>query len=118
MATVIVRVTNSNDQTTALRLEEGGSLLRHLHTQVRRGDLKSVEIDGAGQTTPETPDPDAVPDGNIDEVVAWVRGAPDHEDPADGWDQRARLALDAEIGADKPRSTLLDLLEPLAGGDA
>lgn len=51
-----------------------------------------VEILGE---TPE-PDPDVVPDGTADEVLAWV-----------GDDQtRAAEALDAENTREKPRSTL------------
>jgi hypothetical protein len=54
---------------------------------------------------PETPaeepaDPDAVPDGTVDEVLAWVG-----DDP-----ERVRQAMAVEVGRDKPRSTLIDAL--------
>jgi hypothetical protein len=55
-------------------------------------------------------DPDTVPDGTIADVVAWVRGAPEDEPAADGWEVRAQRAFDAETAAGHPRSTLVDLL--------
>jgi hypothetical protein len=54
--------------------------------------------------TPPEQQVEPVPDGTIDEVMAWVG-----TDPA-----RARQALDAENAKPSPRSTLVSQLEPLA----
>lgn len=44
-----------------------------------------------------------VPKGNVDDIVAWVRGSAPDEEPAEGWDERAQEALDAELaGKDRP----------------
>jgi hypothetical protein len=62
-------------------------------------------------------DPGAVPDGTINDVIDWVRGAPDGDEPTDGYQDRARQALDAEtVSRENPRSTLVDALEQIAGG--
>lgn len=60
---------------------------------------------------------DEVPTGRIDQIVAWVRQAPDGEYAADGWPERAQAALDAEMAkGERARSTLIDTLtEALAG---
>jgi hypothetical protein len=64
--------------------------------------------DDSGSTT----DPDAVPDGNIGDVIAWVRGGPVDQEPVDGWDERAQRALDTEVEkGNEARKTLVDLLE-------
>lgn len=59
-----------------------------------------------GHTDPDLLD--IVPDGTVDEVLAWVnvRGVEgDH-----GWQLRARLALQAEEASDHPRK---GIIEPL-----
>lgn len=61
-------------------------------------------------------DPGAVPDGNITAVVDWVRGAPDGEDPTDGYQERAAQALEAEQNSAKPRGSLVDALTLIVGG--
>lgn len=60
-----------------------------------------------------TGDPSAVPAGSVDDVTAWVRGADTDDAPADGWQDRARQALDAEQASAKPRKGLVALLEGL-----
>lgn len=67
------------------------------------GEPESEELDGG----------DGVPAGTIAEVSAWVRGSADADDPADGWDERARQALAAEQASDSPRSTFVAQLEAL-----
>ena len=48
------------------------------------------------------PDPDAVPDGNIEDVLAWVHGGEAGDEPTEGWRDRAERALQAEeTGADR-----------------
>lgn len=80
------------------------SLRRHLD----RGWLEKVAAPAAPETEtePET-DPDAVPTGTIDEVLAWV-----------GEDRvRAEQALEAER-ANQKRTTLVGQLEKLAAPSA
>ena len=57
-----------------------------------------------------------VPDGTIGEVVAWVRGADENSEPADGWHDRARQALEHELAkGDDARSRLVKLLNEVVG---
>lgn len=67
------------------------------------------------EPTPASVDPDGVPSGSIGDVTAWVRGATDDEAPADGWHERATLALETERAAGTPRTTLVALLESVVG---
>jgi hypothetical protein len=67
------------------------------------GLVAEVEVDAAAVEQGDTADPNAVPDGTADEVLAWVG-----DDPA-----RAARALVAEKIAEKPRTTLLDKLAKL-----
>ncbi len=46
-----------------------------------------------------------VPDGTVDDVLAWVDVA-----GRGGWPERARAALDAEQGSDHPRKTITEPL--------
>jgi len=62
-------------------------------------DEPAAELEGSDD------DPDEVPAGTADEVLAWVGEDRD----------RATRALQAEQGRDKPRSTLSAQLEKLAG---
>ena len=63
-----------------------------------------VELDAA----PDQGDPEAVPDGTIDEVLAWVGEDAD----------RADRAADAERArGDRVRKTLLEKLAEVAGGE-
>lgn len=59
-----------------------------------------------------------VPDGTVDDVLGWVHGGPEPEgDPADGWEDRAAAALEAEHAkGDKARSTLVERLTSILGG--
>ena len=68
---------------------------------------------------------DSVPDGKVADVVDWVRGGPEDEEPTDGWPERAAQALAVETAKDKPRSSLVELLTELVvvdelgeGGDS
>ena len=54
---------------------------------------------------------DAVPDGNVDAVVGWVRAGDSDYDRA----LRAEAALEVEAQRDRPRTGLTDPLERLAG---
>lgn len=69
-----------------------------------------VDASAAGPGPAEDPGPEVVPDGTAPVVLAWV-----HEDP-DRLAQRARLALDVELGkGDGARKLLVTALERLAG---
>lgn len=90
-----------------------GSQLDALVSLVDTGRI--VVVSGADDS--ELPEPtdyewdDEVPTGTMDEIVAWVRQAPEDEIASDGWPERARAALDAELSkGDKARSTLIDTL--------
>lgn len=75
-------------------------------------------VDEVPASTGEPGDDGAVPDGTIDEVAAWVRGSLDDEPPAEGWDVRARMALDVELArGDAARKTLVALLRSVLGDD-
>lgn len=65
---------------------------------IQPGEWASTQGDGSGEPLPE-----AVPDGTIDEILAWVDGNP----------ERALQAYEVEETRDKPRSTLLAKLEEL-----
>lgn len=79
-------------------------------------ELVGGPLAGPGPDAPETPaqtpeelagelTPGGLPDGTVDEVVAWV-----------GNDQaRAQLALDAEQAKDSPRKTAVAALEQVLG---
>lgn len=66
-------------------------------------------VDADGPAKEDTPEPDPavedVPEGNAETVLGWVGDNPD----------RAELALEAEHGRDKPRSTLVAKLVALTG---
>ena len=96
-----------------------------LAAQIRKGDLVVLTDDGqlggeaqideflgVSVASEDLSDPDAVPDGNVAAVIDWVRGATAGADPADGWEDRAQRALDAEH-AGKDRSSLVEKLEEI-----
>lgn len=57
---------------------------------------------GDGEELEDEPDEEAVPEGNIEEVLAWVHGGEPGDEPTEGWRQRAERALQAEeTGADR-----------------
>lgn len=67
---------------------------------------------------PEVGDPDlddavdaapGVPDGSVEDVLAWVFG--EEEDPLEGWEDRAAVALAAEDERPKPRKGVVEALE-------
>lgn len=59
-----------------------------------------------------------VPDGNVDQVLTWVRGAPSGEDPTEGWEARAQAAIDAEVTSGDARKGIVDpLTDALAAED-
>lgn len=70
-------------------------------------DPPPASVDGDQDQDPVADEPadGEVPQGNAEEVLAWVGDDPD----------RARLALDAEQARDKPRTTLAAKLTKLAG---
>lgn len=71
-------------------------------------DSSSLDREKVAAALVGTPDPDAVPDGRIEDVVAWVGDDPD----------RARRALDTENATSRPRVTLVEHLEVIAAGGA
>lgn len=61
-------------------------------------------------------EPEGLPDGSIAEVTAWVRGADEDDEPAEGWHERAVEARDAELAkGDEARSSLVKLLNSVVG---
>ncbi len=94
--------------------EDGTEARRNFDAHVASGFLTVLDAPATdtGAAGPER-DPDAVPDGSVADVTVWVRGAADDEPPADGWQDRARLAYDAEQARPKPRTGLVRLLEGL-----
>ncbi|MFJ8818202.1 hypothetical protein [Amycolatopsis thermoflava] len=66
-------------------------------------DAKEPEV-----VTPAGADPEEVPDGTAADVLAWVNEQPESAP------ERARRALEAENGKEKPRSGLVAQLEKLA----
>lgn len=53
----------------------------------------------------EAPDaPPTVPEGTVDEVLAWV------DQGTDGWPARAQAAIDTEDASDHPRKTITEPL--------
>jgi hypothetical protein len=79
----------------------------NLQRHIERGWVEEVDDSTPAEALAPGPvavvDPDAVPVGTADEVLAWVG-----DDPA-----RAARALVAEKIAEKPRTTLLDKLAKL-----
>lgn len=59
--------------------------------------------------------------GNVEAVLAWVHGTTVDGDPndapAEGWQDRALLALDAEHARDKPRAGVIAPLERALADD-
>lgn len=54
---------------------------------------------------------DGVPEGTVPTVLDWVRGAPEGDDPTDGWQERAEAAIAAEYARDgRPRQGIIDPL--------
>lgn len=96
---------------------------------VIEGPGPAVPIDGADLDRPQlgdaipigdalTPDDEeAVPDGSVDDVIDWVRGAPAGDDPVDGWEDRAQRALDVEF-AGKGRKGIVGKLEEILAAAA
>ena len=84
--------------------EEAALNDRYLRDRGRDAEAdRALELRGG---TPTGPSGDAVPEGNIDEVMAWVG-----DDPA-----RAQQALDAENDSANPRVTLVESLEAKIAG--
>jgi hypothetical protein len=59
----------------------------------------------------EAPTPIEVPEGSVDELLAWVHGGDSGSTPTDGWQDRAKAALDVEKAGESPRKTLVEPLE-------
>lgn len=54
--------------------------------------------------------------GTVEDVVEWVRGGPEGTEPTEAWAVRAKLALDGESAAARPRKSLVAALtEALEG---
>lgn len=70
----------------------------------------------------DTPVPAAdneVPVGSVPDVLTWVFGAPDSDEHADGWEDRAWAALDVENGpAGRHRKGVIDRLRSELGYDS
>lgn len=83
------------------RLDYGAQVVRRVPPAPKDADAVA-----AGETAGEAPTPDPYPeDGTVDDVVAWV-----------GYDpERAKAAITAEHGRDKPRTTLLEQLSERTG---
>lgn len=108
--TVQVRYESGHVQT--MDVPELGTVARDLFDDhVAKGRYTILDGDPAADVTPA--DPSAVPSGSVADVTVWVRGGDDDSDPVDGWQDRARQALDAEQVAPKPRKGLVALLEGL-----
>lgn len=108
-----VRVRGEGGAESVVDVPPPGTHRREVFDEFVAKGILVVLDDPTSADTPERPapaDPDAVPDGTIGEVVDWVRGAPEGEDPADGWSVRAGLALEAEAAKPEPRKTLVKLL--------
>jgi hypothetical protein len=76
--------------------------LAYLETRGRMWELEQAKA-ALGVSGDAPPAGDGVPDGTVDEVLAWV-----------GSDKaRAQKALDAEDEAEKPRTTLVEALEAM-----
>lgn len=87
--------------------EEARANLEYLDTRGRTWELEQAKrliLENSGKSAPSAaPSGDEVPEGTVDEVLAWVGDDKD----------RAQQALDAEEDSDKPRSTLVEALEAL-----
>lgn len=88
--------------------DEARANLEYLDTRGRTWELEEAKrliLEKAGKSAPSDAPPagDEVPDGTVDEVLAWVG-----DDKA-----KAQQALDAEEDADKPRTTLVEALEAM-----
>lgn len=73
----------------------------YFHDPFRAGRVDSEEA--VADSTPKEPEKPTAPTGTSREILAWV--GDDKE--------RAQLALDAELAADRPRKGLVDDLEKL-----
>lgn len=90
---------------------------KHWTDHLASGRYVVVEDPGAPEPA-EPVDPDSVPTGSIGDVVDWVRGAPEDEDPADGWLDRASEAYLAEFKrGDDARKGITDVLRPLLSSE-
>ncbi|MEM9609934.1 MAG: hypothetical protein AAGA99_21115 [Actinomycetota bacterium] len=56
--------------------------------------------------------PTGVPDGNVEVVLAWVRGAPKDHEPTDGWEARAEQAIAVELA--KGEGARKGIVDPLS----
>lgn len=64
--------------------------------RLREALIAEGVIDEDGELVPDPADVEPVPEGTIDEVLAWVHGGEPGDEPTDGWEDRARRALEAE----------------------
>lgn len=88
---------------------EGTARREVLESLIASGALKVLGTDDPVEAEPEWPA--EVPKGTIDEIVAWVRQAPEDSFASDGWPERAQAALDAELEkGEDARVSLVSLL--------
>lgn len=120
MATVTVR--GEGGHVFEMDVPADGTVKREVFdSHVKKGWLTilSEAIEAEADGTPQELTADGtfdVPDDTIDAVMAWVRGSTE-DDPAEGWEDRALEALEAEQAkGDKARKTLVELLDVLIGG--
>lgn len=81
-------------------------------------DDPQVESEDAEVVDTFTVDGDYPSGGTISQILDWVRGAPEDDEPADGWVDRAAVALEVEQSAgDQARKRLIAVLEPIVNPD-
>jgi hypothetical protein len=73
----------------------------HVEEPPPDGPSGDSEIVAAADAPDEDP-ASFVPSGTAAEVLDWVRGGPEGDDPTDDWEDRARAALEVEQAKDKP----------------
>lgn len=119
---IVAMATGTN---VVYRIEGDGTVMyQHKPDPARHYDFPVYEppVEVAGDDEPDSErEPDnGPPSGKVADVVDWVRGGPEGTEPTDGWEARADTALAAELAKDKPRASLIDILEALvpAEGDA
>jgi hypothetical protein len=117
---ILLQVTDQAGKGQVNGFYEGGIVTNpvddaRLRKAVDRGWVERVATPSPTPAAPATPaaapiggdDQNQVPTGSADEVLVWVG------DNAD----RAKVALAAERGSAKPRTTLVDKLDKLTGQD-
>jgi hypothetical protein len=125
---------SSDDQADVLEVSDDLQLVVDILSVDRPPEVPATEpapvADDAPETTSQTepltasveypdeldlgdtePAPIEVPEGSVDELLAWVHGGDSGTTPTDGWYDRARAALEVEKAGESPRKTLVEPLE-------